>query len=127
MKWRVVMHILNNSTERIAQDIKALLINGMQAYNLKEETIADVVRVDQSTVSRWLRIEGPHHFPVFAIAKLAEEPLTRSLGIAVMDMLETVYGREAQEVKRPANLNGNADDELLAFDVVQAEIIKAKD
>jgi transcriptional regulator with XRE-family HTH domain len=106
------MHI---QLKRFAENIKLFLVDHFHDKGISQELVAEAAGVNQSTVSRWLTLESGLDTPLWAVLAWNEHPQLHPVAVALMDYLESHFGRQRGITLRVMKLNGSLHDEILSL------------
>jgi len=120
------MNTRSTEVQTALQVVKDAAQNAMMENGIKQEAVADVLGMTQSSVSKMCNYTGEQHFAVGHLPALFSDKITRPVAFAVMLAIATPMGLQIEQTVEPGDTNGMIDDELLNIDVLQARIIQLR-
>lgn len=120
------MNTRSNEVQTALQVVKDAAQNAMMDNGIKQETVADILGMTQSSVSKMVNYTGEQHLAAGHLSVLMNEPATKPIAMAVMIAIGGMCGMDIDERAAAVDVNGSIDDELLNIDVLQARIIELR-
>lgn len=113
--------IFSRKTEAIVNEVKNQMIEAQQESQYTQESLADDCQVTQATISRWFSYKIDYFPPLYILSLLPE-----SITVPLCKHFLSRFDKIVIDAPIGLKIDGNIDDNLLAIDVFQAEIIKLK-
>lgn len=120
------MNTRNHEVSTTLQVVKDAAQNAMMDNGIKQESVADVLGMTQSSISKMMNYTGEQHLAVGHLPVLFNDPSTQPVAMAVMLAIGNLMGLEFDVRATLDETNGSIDDELLRIDVLQARIIELR-
>jgi hypothetical protein len=114
----------SRKNQRLDEDLRAVVLSAMSELGLKQEDLADALRVDQSLIHHWFSYNGNHRFPA-AYLPLLNTPETLPLRYRIIEFLCDNSPIEVTQKQTNIQTNGTIDDEIARI-VRELGIIKAQ-
>ena len=120
------MNTRNHDVLNALQVVKDAAQTAMMDNGTKQETVADVLGMTQSSVSKMMNYTGEQHFAIGHLPVMFNDPHTKPVAMAVMIAIGGMMGLSFEQDVPAGPTNGSIDDELLQIDVLQARIIELR-
>lgn len=113
--------IFNRKTEAIVNEVKNQMLESLQESAITQESLADDCQVTQATISRWFSYKIEYFPPLYILSLLPE-----AIAVPLCKFFLSRFNKIVIDAPKALKLDGDINDNLLAIDVFQAEIIKDK-
>lgn len=117
------MNTRNDDVTNALKAVKDAAQTAVLDAGVKQEVMADVLGMTQSSVSKMLNYTGEQHLAVGHIPVLFADPYTRPVAMAVLIKVAGDCNVAINTLPDAGAANGSIDDELLAIDMLHARII----
>jgi hypothetical protein len=114
--------IFNRKIQAILNEVKEIMRSSFAESGITQEALADESQTTQPSINRWYSYDLSHFPPIYHLALIPEAIL-----VPICNYFLKRFSMRASKMPEGLLIDGHMEDEILAIDVIIADIIKVKD